>query len=250
MVVFRCLFILLIFSSCTVGTKSLKKNTEEYFTSSGAIKYFRPDIPNWANFSQSSQCLRKDPIRYFDLELLKGSFSLKDEEARQLQLLFNYDRKEAMKSRSGAYSSLEEEEEIFFKSLEKIQAGIRIFNPPNYKRVHLVWVDDFILGRKNISALRSLMDTKTMSLGHPVFVSLCLDHHRLTQWIQQFNFASIGTRALTYELASLHNSDSMDEYFFSIMIHHLFKKDQKLYFYSPRKRLPNDFLGEFIKRTF
>ncbi|MCR9204810.1 MAG: hypothetical protein NXH75_09545, partial [Halobacteriovoraceae bacterium] len=86
---------MILLTTCSTSIKKdqpfglQRRKVEEYFVSSGVVRYFLPEIPYWANFSESAECRRNESIKYLDLKMVRGSLSLSYEEAIQLQLMLN-----------------------------------------------------------------------------------------------------------------------------------------------------------------
>lgn len=201
--------IFLILSGCAIrnsGTRGSKvgpdagierRRVEEYFVSSGVERYFLPEIPNWANFSEDARCRRKTSIKFFNMEFLRASLNLSYEESIQLQLMFNDEVQKVKAEKNIIHIPFENEEEIFYQVNERIQAGIRAFRKPTFKRVNIIWIDPYF---NNIASLRSLMKRSEMYKGHPIFVSLCLTSKEMGIWMKKNSFDNQNIRKISYEL--------------------------------------------------
>ncbi|MCF8058773.1 MAG: hypothetical protein K9K67_05725 [Bacteriovoracaceae bacterium] len=220
-----------------------RRKVEEYFVSSGVVRYFLPEIPYWANFSESAGCRREESIKYLDLKMVRGSLSLTYEEAIQLQLMLNnmiFDLKE---EKHISHIPFKEEEGLFFKASDRIQAGIRTFRVPKFKRVHLIWIDPYL---KNVTGLKELMQKSSVGLGHPVFVSLCLTRSHLDNWMKTNDFANKNIRLLSYEMLSPYDLEGELKTKYHIFVDEIFGKDKSTFFYGPKDRpVPQVFEGNF-----
>ena len=87
---FFSIFLFIAFLGCTTSpTVNLKENYDQVYITNGVEQYFLANLPHWANFSTQSSCHRKKPIRFFNFENLKKSFSLDYEKMVHLQHMFN-----------------------------------------------------------------------------------------------------------------------------------------------------------------
>lgn len=254
---FRLLFILLAtttlglsgLSSCSQNQKddnpfSLKRRkVEEYFVSTGVVRYFLPEIPYWANFSEAASCRREKSIKYLDLKMVRGSLSLGYEEAIQLQLMLNTMIFDLKKEQHISHIPFKEEERLFFKASDRIQAGIKTFRAPSFKRIHLIWVDPFL---KSTGPLKKLMKRSSVGLGHPVFVSLCLTRRSFESWMVKNGFQNKNIRLLSYEMLSPYNLKGELDTKYHIFVDEIFGKEKKVYLYSPKGRnVPQVLEGSF-----
>lgn len=238
-----------LLSSCakinqTEGEHSLKRRkVEEYFVSSGVVRYFLPEIPYWANFSEAAGCRREEAIKYLDLKLVRGSLSLSYEEAVQLQLMLNTMIHDLKEQKHISHIPFKEEEALFFKASDRIQAGIRTFRVPSFKRIHLIWVDPYL---ENSRPLKKLMARNDVGLGHPVFVSLCMTRSSFEAWMTKNGFQNKNIRMFSYELLSPYNLEGELDTKYHIFVDEIFGKDKKTYLYSPRKMpVPQVLEGNF-----
>jgi hypothetical protein len=247
----KVLLVIIALALVSCGQASLEKkpefkrrNLEEYFVGTGVVRYFLPDIPAWANFSSAGLCQRQTTFRFFDLPLLRGSFSLEYEQAVQLQLGFNQSMRETLKKNHVDHIPFKDEEELFFAETEKIHAGIRTFRKPKYKRVHLIWIDHLLDGRGK-QRLKRLMNSSEMDLGHPVFVSICLSRHEMYSLLKEIQLLNRNIRLISFDLFSPYDSENKKRPYFSLNFEMLFDKKQKFYFYTTKNILPPHFEGSF-----
>lgn len=240
-------FLLLV--GCTSpGMKA--RNLNQYFISSGVTRYFLPDIPNWANFSQSAGCHRKSQIRYFDMIKLRESFSLSYKQSVHFQEMFNIYRQDLLAESSLDSLPLKEEEKVFFTVSDKVQSNVFYSQMPKFKRVHLIWIDPLISSEQGLKKLKSKLSSNEMNLGHPVFVSLCLSHNELSQLLVDQNLTNMNIRLISYGFFNLYSSDKLKKTKMGLELNKLFEENQKLYFYSPLKSLPSEIEGDFNVKYF
>jgi hypothetical protein len=239
--------LLLIIAGCTSikqeDSDLKRRNIETYFNNSGVVRYFLPDLPKWANFSTSGKCFRQSSIRYFDLAAVRNSFFLTYEQAIQQQLAFNQLVAKTLEPDHRKYITLQDEERYFFEASEKIQAGIRIFQKPKYKRIHVVWIDHVL---ENPSRLKKLMATKRMELGHPVYLSMCSSRTEVIQYLRKNGLNTFNIRIISQEMFSPFDEQNNKVPAYALDLAALFDKNQKIYFFNPNsKNDPPEIIGDF-----
>ena len=155
----KLILIFIIFSTSCSHDGLKRRNLDEYFIGTGVVKYFLPDLPTWANFSVSGQCHRQENNRYFNYKKLRTSFAMGYEEAVQLQLMYNNEVNNIKIDSNIEVIPFREEERIFYATNDKIQAGIRTFKAPIYKKINVVWIDRAIENKSLQLRLKKLMDS-------------------------------------------------------------------------------------------
>jgi len=204
-----------------------RRRVEEYFVSSGVERYFLPEVPSWANFSEDARCRRKTSIKFFNMEFLRSSLNLSYEQSIQLQLMFNNKVQKAKEEKGITHIPFASEEEIFYQVNDRIQAGIRIFRRPTYKQVNIIWIDPYL---KKLASLRSLMKKSEMYKGHPIFVSLCLTFKEMSTWMQENGFNHQNIRKISYELLTPYTKEGKLDTTYHMNFDELLK-NKKRYFY-------------------
>jgi hypothetical protein len=234
------LFVFFI-TGCSSNQSLQSRRLEEYYTSTGVEKYFLSDIPAWANFDQQAGCFKKTNIRYFDIGALMKSYAMPYTDALQLQGAFNEELARLTKVAKLQFSTIKEEESLFYKVQEKIKSNILFFDPPSFKRINLIWLDDIYENEQKKLKLKTLLASPDMDIGVPVAVSLCQTREEIEK-----NFPEFNGKMITTELLSIFDSKGDKTPGFRIELEAFFKPDQKLYFYSQKKLVPNDeFKGTF-----
>tara|TARA_R110002049_G_scaffold121492_1_gene276225 strand:+ start:623 stop:1357 length:735 start_codon:yes stop_codon:yes gene_type:complete len=182
----KYLLLLIFLASCgTSDDESQRRNVGEYFTGSGVVQYFLPDLPVWAETVSSLGCHRESSVRFFDLNKLSQSFGLDYQQSIQFQISFNIDR--AQRSLSNGLS-LVEEERLFYSVSERIQAGIMPFKIPKFKKINLIVIDPLMKDKSKIAAFKKMLATPTYLSAYPVFVSLCYSEKTARKLISDLNF--------------------------------------------------------------
>lgn len=216
--------------SCA-GNKNMQPRTvENYYTPTGVEKYFLTDIPNWANFDQLARCFRKTGIRYFNIDALMKSYALTYNQAIQVQASFNEEFSQFKRSDKSMISTLKEEELLFYKVSEKISSKIVFFDPPTFKRVNLIWLDEILGDAKKEKRLKKFLNSSVMEAGVPVLVSFCMTRDEVEK-----KFPDLNTKMITAELFSIYDGLGKMNPGFKFALDQFFKPEQKLYFYSQKK---------------
>jgi len=236
----KYLFILLIFGCSTSG---LKRNyIGGYQNTSTIFKYFYPDLPLWANFSQTAQCQRSFRGKVFDFKNLEMDTSFDYKELVQFQYLYNIEYNRLLQSLGEDTPSVKEEEQLFYNVLANIRTGIYGFNAPKYQRIHLIWIDPYLADKKDFL---KLINSNALVLGHPVFISLCLSHQEVVDLINQNDLQNKDIRILSFEAFSLFDSSLRLQNALKFDFHQFFEKNQKLILYNPKDFVPSEFFGDF-----
>lgn len=245
---------LLLLTACstTDADKQMKRrNLDEYFSGSGVVKYFLSDLPNWANFSQTASCQRTISPRYLNINTLISSYSYNYEEAIQLQYMYNVEMNKLKKRTESDFLPFSDEEKLFFTLSDKIQADIRTFRAPKFKRVNFVWIDPLLTNKQGYERLVALLNGAAMEKGHPVLISLCLNHFELEAYLSKRGLLNRNIRYIPYEMFSAYSIKGEREPLFQLHINEFFKKDQKLFLYLPKgETQPSEFVGKFTIQQF
>ena len=246
---FQTLVILTVFS-CSQPQKSntdfQRRNLSEYFTSSGAVQYFLPDIPEWANFSEVGRCTRDNSIRYLNFDKLSKSYGLKYDQLMSMQYFFNKRKKERQFELGADSLSMRDEEKIFFEVSDQIQAGIRPFRNVKSERIDIYWIDLSLLGKKKTKRLKDKLKM-TSQWGTPYITSFCLEEKALSDFREDQNIYS-GTRLIPAISYSPYGSKKYKRLpYFSINFRSLFNlidSKTKIYLWIPTEvSVPSNFSG-------
>ena len=220
----------------TPSSNSLQpRSIEDYYVTTGVEKYFLTDLPSWANFDQKASCFRTTTIRYFDIEALMKSYGLSYNKALQVQSSYNEEFNQFRKTEAKHQITLKEEELLFYKVSEKVTSKIVFFDPPTFKRVNLVWLDETLGDIKKIKKLKAFLNSKTMENGVPVLVSFCLTKEEIEN-----QFPDLSLKMITAELFSVYDSKGVRTPGFKIDLDQFFSKDQQLNFYTQKNLVPTD----------
>lgn len=223
-----------------------RRSADEYVALSGAMRYHLPDLPAWARASPSAGCAREAPVRFLDFGRLGRSFGYDHGRSASLQQLFNVARARRLEGRPGAGSlGLREEEDLFNGALGDVDAGRRVFRRPAFKRVHLVWIDPFVTGARDAAALKGLFGDGGFAEGHPVLVTLCLDHAGAERFAGGLGLPG-SVRTLSSELMTPFGPDLALSHRTALYVDPLFGRDQELVLYAPAP-VPAGLVGTFLE---
>lgn len=223
-----CLLITLFLINACSTTKGLKpRDVDEYYVSTGVERYFLPSIPGWANFSQTSGCFRNSGLKYLNIDSLMKSYSISFFEAIQLQALFNEEYVSIKQAQSKDVLTLKEDENIFFKSMEKVGSKIYFTDLPSFKRIHLVWLDDIRGDKVKEEKLKSFLNSAVHDEGVPVLISACMTRAEIEKFVSEAHYKSISA-----ELFSTYNEKGIQIPNMHINLGVFFKPEQKLFIYS------------------
>lgn len=238
------LILMLITSACSVfSQQGMKPRTvEDYYTSTGVEKYFLTEIPTWANFDQTSSCYRPTSIRYFDINALMKSYGLEYSKALQVQASYNEEMVLFKGIADKHVPTLKEEELLFYKVSEKVSSKIIFFDPPAFKRINIVLIDEALYDAKKEKKLKAFLHSPVMDEGVPVIFSFCLTREEVEK-----RFPDINTKMITAEMLSVYGASGEKAPRFQIDLTQFFAPAQKLYFYSQKTQINNDQIKGLFK---
>ena len=214
---------LLLLAGC--ANPDLKPRTvENFYQSSGIEKYFLSELPQWANFSVTASCFKQDPIRYFDINALMKSYSISYATAIQIQASFNDEYVRLVKKKD-AVIPFSEEQLLFFRASDKVNAKIVFFDPPTFKRVHLIWIDSV----EDIK-VKKFLKSDAHNKGFPVLLSFCMTKREIEEKFNEANYKMISA-----EMFSTFDTSGIRIPSFSLALDQFFKTEQELVLYAPQK---------------
>jgi hypothetical protein len=209
--------------SCATTEKGMyKQDLDQVYIGSGIEKYFLSDVPTWANFSQAAKCKRNQPIRYVNFKDMHLSYSMGYEQLIQYQLMLNRQFENYKRSTGRKTVFLKDENYIIFNVHQQILGGGRDFLIPNFKRIHLISIDDSLEDKKRLKKLKELMLSEQMGKGHPVFISMCLSSYELEEFINSNGFSSMGVKGISQSMFSPFNTDNEMDYEYTLNVKKVF----------------------------
>lgn len=231
------IIISMLLGSCSTGLKP--RDVNQYYTSTGVEKYFLSDLPEWANYSVASGCYRTSGIRYFDIDALMKSYSLAYADAIQIQATFN-DEFLTMKKKSGVTIGLKDEELIFFRASDRVNSKIKFFEAPDFRQIHLILLDEALLGKKQEDKLRGFLQSSVHDNGFPVLVSACLTKSEI-----EAKFPNMALKAISAEMFSVYDDKGAKQPSIHTQLAAFFKPAQKIIFYSQQKKSLDNIKGNY-----
>ncbi len=241
------IFSAVLVCSCTSSDYQTlnRRNIDEYIVPSNIIQYFLPELPIWANFSETAKCRRSRSIHFLDFDKLKKNFFYSFEQLMKFQQIFNVEKTKLLEDRKYKFLGFKEEESLFYKVAVNIRSDINsIFIRPTFKRIHLVWIDPFITGEKKMEDMKSLFNKKEFHQGYPVLISQCLMYNDMQRFIKKHNLAT-STKVLSGEFFTPYTKNFQLSYKLTIYIDLLFRKNQDIYLYTPTVA-PDNIVGTFL----
>lgn len=224
---------LLFLCSCSSGQKVLRDVTEVRHTPQWA-EYLLPDLPTWANFDSTAQCMRDKSFHYVDLLRVQQSFSFSYKEAIELQAFYNRELTLTAANQSGG-ASLDLQEQAFFQALGKVQGNVAYLLVPEFKQIHFIWIDQALKSAEAKKRLKNVMSTPKMGQGYPIFVSLCHSEEAITRWLEEEKLDELGIRIVGAEMFSPFNEQGAALFTFDLDLLQLFPKDKQLVLFVPKE---------------
>lgn len=243
----KYLVLILFFIGCATSEEELqRRNVGEYFTGSGVVQYFLPDLPGWANTVASLSCQRQASVRFFDLSKLRQSFGLDYQQSLQFQLSFNIDRANRTSENS---QSLIEEERLFYSVSERVQAGIVPFKIPKFNKINLIVIDSAMMNDIYVKSLKELLKSSQFQLAYPVFVSLCFSDMNARQFLSSINYDG---QYSILPMSSLSPFDSLGKLHSTPMMNlkEFFGKDKNITLIEPRGISVKELTGFDQKKVY
>lgn len=232
---------LFLLVGCTTSSeKHLKQDLDQVYIGSGVEKYYLSDMPTWANFSQIASCSRAEPVRFLNFENMYKSYSMDYEQLIQFQHMLNRKFSSYKHSTGRKTIFLKDESFIMHNVHQQIIGGSRDFIVPNFKRVHLVWIDSALKSEKAKRRLKKLMYSAQMEKGHPIFVSTCLSSIQLEKFISKMGMSKFGAKLISQDMFSPYNEKFKIINEFALDFSKLMP-NKNIYYFGPY--LPKEFKG-------
>jgi hypothetical protein len=176
---------------------------------------------------------------------LRKSFALSYEQSIQLQLRHTLSLKETKSRITHRPLSVKESETIFYAALDRVKSGIVEFRIPSFERVHIVWVDEFLLERKSLSQIKRFMNSAIMKKGHPIFLSLCASRSELEGFLERAKLNNTNIRLISSELFSPFSTEMELSPYDRFYLDQVFSDKQEIHFFTPLKRPIPEIEGKY-----
>lgn len=232
-ILFSIILVQFLASCTTTSPVSLQRRSEdEYYLSTGQVRYFLSEIPYWANGSKSGKCFRRESSRYFDIKALRQSYNLTYEEAIQLQFAYNLELFQLRKQNTSGVLPLSQEEELFLQVSEKISSNIKSLQIPDYNRINVIWIDS-ISDANRAQTLKRFLNSENGMKGYPILLSFCHSSLELSEWFQN-KVGNMTAKFAGHELLSPYDDISELTPEMSTFWDQLFKPSQNVTFYKTK----------------
>lgn len=168
------------------------------------------------------------------------SYSLKYAEALQIQASFNEEYLGTKKNKL-AIVTLKEEERFFFEASDKINNHINFFTSPSFKKIHLIWLDEALKGKKEEEKFRKFLKSSVHDNGQPILISACLTKNEI-----ESKFPDLPIRAISAELFSIYSEEGERQPEIHVNLDSFFKAEQEIIFYTQELKKPtSEIQGKF-----
>lgn len=237
--------VLLMALTACQSTSFKELNRNDYFQTTGAMRFILPEAPQWMNFFSPGQCYRPSNSRSLNLSLLKKEFNLTLRQALNAQFYFNEELNlqiEKMSDPKNTTLGLREVELSFLKAVEKTRSTFDPIRLPDFSRIHLIWLEDWVMASadvnqkaKQVQKLKDFLQSPVHQDGVPVVVSFCTTQAELEKTYQETGAFSLGA-----EWTSVFNEESTQVPSFVFATSAFFKPVQKIIIYRQKKNKENN----------
>lgn len=231
----RFLIYSLLLGLISCGSGEVKKEMNDLtYQTSGVEKYFLPELPAWANFSDAGQCFKSSSFTYLDLPKVSGAFGLSYYEMLELQAQYNDRLETYFRSTTARFLKPVEQAGIFSNTLEQVKGGVRQLRLPDAREVDLIWLDGFIQKDK-MKDLKLMVKQGKFFERLPVVVSACLSRQELEKWVSEANFDQVGFHMISAEWFTPFDIQMQPGPGLRINLKQIFKPNTKFFLVTPDK---------------
>ncbi|HLW56086.1 MAG TPA: hypothetical protein VKY27_01800 [Bacteriovoracaceae bacterium] len=208
-IIFLNFFLLLSLISCsspekrTTNTPSLNQP----YRTSGVEQYFLPELPGWANSSESGGCFKSNSFQYLDFAKVNANYQLTYSEIVELQAQYNKRREDYFRSTAYRFLKPVEEASFFNNTLQEVRGGVRLLQLPEVPVVDLIWLESFLQDEKGLQILTQMNASGKFDERPVILFSSCLSHMRLNQWVMESGLENVGFFLLSAEWLTPYSSD-------------------------------------------
>ena len=191
------------------------------------------------------------PYKEKIIEKLRNSFAMNYSQVVQLQYMFNNEYEGSLRDVNSNYILFQDEENLFHDISDKVQAGLDLaFRIPKYNRIHFVWVDFILSPADKIKKIQELMKSELMLKGHPVFISLCMNHFEFVEFLEKNDIHDQNIRIIPAEMFSIFDKDNQRWPIFSLDFTTFFGEEKELHMFISGQKMPKEFVGKFIIHNY
>ncbi len=231
-------FVMVLVSCQQTAYKERDRNV--YFhPMGGGVSFILPEVPTWANASSEGGCFKNPNLRFIDLGKMKKEFNLSMRANLNVQYYLNEElevlrsKVSSMNEESGKIG-LQEQEQSFFKALEKARSNFEPLKLPDFGEYHLVWYDEWI-ATSSEEKLKAFLKSSVHDTGVPVVFSLCLSQEDLEKKFQELGVYSFGA-----EWSTSFNEEGRNSARFGFYLKYFFNENKKIVFYPHNKKNINN----------
>lgn len=207
--IFLSSFLLLSLISC--GSTEVKKNNIESpnqpYRTSGVEQYFLPELPGWANSSESGSCFKSNSFQYLDFAKIHGNYQLTYLQMLELQAQYNKRREDYFRSTAYRFLKPVEEASFFNNTLQEVRGGIRLLQLPEAPVVDVIWLESFLQSDAGLVLLTQMSAAGKFDERPTVLFSSCLSYMRLNQWVMESGLENAGFFILSAEWLTPYSSE-------------------------------------------
>lgn len=203
-------FLLLSLISCSSSeVKSNERNSSspEPYRSSGVEQYFLPELPGWANSSESGGCFKSNSFQYLDFAKVNGNYQLSYVQMLELQAQYNKRREDYFRSTAYRFLKPVEEASFFNNTLQEVRGGVRLLQIPQEPVIDLIWLESFLQHEKGLELLTQMSASGKFDDRPTVLFSSCLSYMRLNQWLMESGLDNVGFYILSAEWLTPYSSE-------------------------------------------
>ncbi len=179
-----------------------------------------PELPKWANFSQSGACYKASSFQYMDFSKLKENYQLTYAQMIELQAQYNERLENYFRSTAVRFLKPMEEASFFSNTLEQVRGGVKTLKLPPVKEVEVIWLESY-----TSAELKKLSQSSRFDERLPILFSSCHSKQSLTQWLMQEHLENAGFYLLTAEWLSPFNSNGEQNASLSLHLSELLGKN-------------------------
>jgi hypothetical protein len=241
--------LLLLLSCAQVPSNSSRgysrRSSERYYQTNGASLYFLNDLPGWANYSTSGACQREENFRWLNFQQVRDSFSLNYAQVVQLQHKYNITYSSKTRLAEKEQMPLAEQERLFHQVVKEIQGGAEEFRIPKYHRIHIVWIDHFLVSNEGKKELSELVQSDSFGQGYPIFLSLCHSSYEIDQLKQELLLFDYAIRHIPVSMFSIYGDKNQQYPYIMLDLANFFPKEKELHLFIKADSLPVEIKGDF-----
>lgn len=202
---------LLLLSLISCSSVEEKKNTsstlDHPYRTSGVEQFFLPELPGWANSSESGACFKSNSFQYLDFAKVNANYQLSYVEMLELQAQYNKRREDYFRSTAYRFLKPVEEASFFNNTLQEVRGGVRLLQVPEVPVVDLVWLESFLQDERGLELLTQMSAAGKFDDRPVILYSSCLSYMRLNQWVMESGLENVGFFILSAEWLTPYSSD-------------------------------------------